>query len=223
MQKITYEEWLPQFLGEKFYKKYIGKYDNKSSYNCEINPNLSMEFSVAAYRVGHSMVNDKLFRIKENCKKAPGGHINLKDAFFQDATKLVYKPEEMKYLLLGLSEQKSENADGFVVKSLRNMLFGDGPRGIDLTALNTQRNRDNGNSRFGIVAYYLCKYVLKKDANQCNSYKFMDFEDFHGDLYVQHELKQLYDNNPEKVELFAAGMRFKNTFSQNCESIFLEF
>ncbi len=51
LQAITYNEWLPAILGPNAIAPYRG-------YNPRINPQLSNEFSTAAFRFGHSLLGD---------------------------------------------------------------------------------------------------------------------------------------------------------------------
>ena len=62
-QKITYEDWLPEFLGKQAYGEIIGDY---KGYDSSVNPNIENEFATAAYRVGHSLLVDKFPQVNKD-------------------------------------------------------------------------------------------------------------------------------------------------------------
>ena len=49
LQHTTFDEFLPALVGEDLFAEYKG-------YNDNINPGIFNEFSTAAYRFGHSMI-----------------------------------------------------------------------------------------------------------------------------------------------------------------------
>lgn len=57
LQKITYKDFLPLLLGPQAFEKYIGKYNG---YKSSVNPNIANEFSTAAFRIGHSLMINKI-------------------------------------------------------------------------------------------------------------------------------------------------------------------
>lgn len=61
-QHITYKEWLPKFVGERFMllNKLYPKTEGYSKYDERINPMTINSFSAAAYRVGHSGIQGEL-------------------------------------------------------------------------------------------------------------------------------------------------------------------
>jgi hypothetical protein len=145
MQKITYDEFLPALMGENPLAPYTG-------YNAFAFPNISNEFSTAAYRFGHSMLPTELARANNDGSTIDQGNIGLKDAFFNPAnvTTIGIDP-----YLKGLTIQKAQEIDAKIVNDLRNFLFGaPGAGGFDLAALNIQRGRDHGLADFNSVRAY---------------------------------------------------------------------
>ena len=69
IQNITYNEFLPSTLGFNAIPTYSG-------YDPTINPQISNEFTTAAYRIGHTTLTDEML-------VAGGDPIALADAFFQ--------------------------------------------------------------------------------------------------------------------------------------------
>ena len=59
LQAITFNEFLPALLGEDAIAPYDG-------YDPTVNPGIANEFSTAAYRLGHSMLNNEVEFIGNN-------------------------------------------------------------------------------------------------------------------------------------------------------------
>ena len=134
LQAITYNEWLPALTGSG-----LGAY---TGYDPGVDPSISTEFSTAAFRIGHSMLNSSLLRMDDTGATIPEGNLALRDAFFDpsDITSVGIEP-----YLKGLASQAAQEIDGQIVDDVRNFLFGPpGSGGFDLAALNIQRGRDHG-------------------------------------------------------------------------------
>jgi hypothetical protein len=137
IQKITYDEWLPALIGENAIQDYSG-------YDSTLNPSVFNEFSAGAFRLGHSMVNELLWRLDENGNEIADGHVNLAAAFFT-APQILTEETSIDPILRGLAGQTHQKLDTKVVHPLRNFLFGaPGDGGLDLPSLNIQRGRDHG-------------------------------------------------------------------------------
>ncbi|QQS59795.1 peroxidase family protein [Candidatus Peregrinibacteria bacterium] len=146
IQVITYREFLPALLGREFpsYRGYKEKED----------PGIRNEFSTAAFRFGHTLINTTLLRLDNRGNEIPEGNLALHDSFFRPD--LVKKDEDIGYLLKGLTVQKMQELDTFVVDDLRNALFGTaGSGGMDLVSLNIQRGRDHGLPSYTELRAYL--------------------------------------------------------------------
>lgn len=137
LQMITFEEWVPAFLGPNAIPAYTG-------YDPTLNASVYNEFSAAAFRLGHSMLNDQLWRLDANGDEIADGHVNLASAFFT-APMLLTTETSLDPILRGLAAQRHQAIDVKVTNSLRNFLFGaPGDGGLDLASLNIQRGRDHG-------------------------------------------------------------------------------
>jgi hypothetical protein len=130
MQVITYKEFIPALLGRDALRRYRG-------YDRTVDASIMNEFSTAAFRFGHSMLNEQIRRIDRRGREIEAGHLELKNAFFA--------PDEiidhgLEPILRGLASQRAQRVDPFVVDAVRNFLFGP----FDLASLNIQRGRDHG-------------------------------------------------------------------------------
>ncbi|MCY7296305.1 peroxidase family protein [Alteromonas sp. a30] len=135
IQKITYTEFLPLLLGPDALAPYSG-------YNPKADPSMSNEFTTAAFRLGHSLLNERLLRLDGNLKEIPAGHLRIRDAFFNPNHIL---NEGIDVVLRGQAMQQAQEIDVKVVGEVQNFLFGNpGNGGFDLVALNIQRGRDHG-------------------------------------------------------------------------------
>jgi len=137
LQIITYEEFLPALIGPDALPPYTG-------YDATINPSIYNEFSVAAYRLGHSMLNEALLRLDAGGAEIAAGHLALREAFFT-APSILQAEGDLDPILRGLARQLHQRVDTRIVDDVRNFLFGQpGVGGLDLASLNIQRGRDHG-------------------------------------------------------------------------------
>lgn len=134
VEAITYNEWLPALLGGHGLGSYAG-------YDPSIDASMSTAFSTAAFRIGHTMLNDQLLRVNADGSEYAGGHLNLFQQFFNPST--IAEPGSLDAVVRGLARQQSNEIDTQAIDGVRNLLFG-GTDGRDLIAVNLQRGRDHG-------------------------------------------------------------------------------
>jgi len=135
IQAITYNEFLPVLIGNQNANPDDFYIDPKTN-----DGKVSNEFATAAYRLGHTLVSEKIAVREEDGSIR---QVGLDDVFF--------KPEfttqqGIGSILSGQSDQTAERVDNQIVDSLRNRLFGppgSGAPGLDLASLNIQRGRDH--------------------------------------------------------------------------------
>lgn len=170
IQSITYNEFLPALLGQRALTRYAG-------YDSTVNPTIANEFSTAAYRFGHSTLNDDL-EFFGNDGRAVADAIELADAFFHPE---VLEETGIDSLLKYNASSLSQEIDLKMVDGLRNFLFGPpGSGGLDLAALNIQRGRDHG----------LADYNATRVAYGLDAYE--SFADLTSDPETQAKLETLY-------------------------------
>lgn len=170
MQSIVYNEWLPT-LGIEV-TPYAG-------YDSGINPNIMNVFSAAAFRLGHTLLNEDLLRLDNNGVLVSEGMLNLKDAFFNPF--IVRDEGGIEPLLKGMAAQRQQTFDTKVVGDLRNFLFGPpGAGGLDLVAININRGRERGLPDFN---------TIKADFGLPMATSFADIT---SDPELQNQLSSLY-------------------------------
>lgn len=172
IQAVTFNEFLPILLGEEAIEPYEG-------YDPEVNPGISVEFSTAAYRFGHSLLSAYIVRLEENGETIDAGNLALRDAFFS--------PDEITEnggiapLLRGLAGSTAQELDTQVVEDVRSFLFGDpGDGGLDLAAINIQRGRD-----LGVASYNDLREALGLERAE-------SFADVTSDVALAQALEDLY-------------------------------
>jgi len=170
IQSITYNEFLPALLGSRAISNYEG-------YDSTVDPTIANEFSTAAFRFGHSTLNDNI-EFYDNDGRSVRERIALSDAFFNPS--LLEETGIDSILKYGASSQTQE-IDLQVVDSLRNFLFGPpGAGGFDLVALNIQRGRDHG----------LADYDATREAYGLETVE--SFDQISSDSELQGKLESLY-------------------------------
>lgn len=186
IQIITYDEWLPALVGSSAITDYTG-------YDASVNPTLFSEFSGAAFRLGHSMLNEQLLRLDAQGNVIADGNIELANAFFT-APSLLTSETDLDPILRGLANQAHQRLDGKIVSDLRNFLFGaPGAGGLDLASLNIQRGRDHGLPDYNAVRAALGLTVLTS------------FNEVSSDPDVVTALANTY-NTVDDIDLWVGGL-----------------
>ena len=168
LQSITFNEVLPA-IGVTL-PGYTG-------YKPWVRPDIWNTFATAAYRLGHTMVTPDLWVLGTDCTDQTvqvgcgagtmgvfGGTtgcasscgstqlatpLALRDAFFNPS---IVANNGIDGLLRGAARQTQQDIDTKVIEDLRSFLFGaPGAGGLDLAALNIQRGRDHGLSKYNAV------------------------------------------------------------------------
>lgn len=133
VQAVTFNEFLPLLLGEDALGDYAG-------HDPMVNPQVSVEFSTAVYRLGHTLLSSQLQLVAED--GASDGELALRDAFFSPS---FVGEHGIEPILRGAATQTAQKLDTLVVEDVRSFLFGaPGAGGLDLASLNIQRGRDLG-------------------------------------------------------------------------------
>lgn len=185
IQVITYNEFLPALLGSNALPRYRG-------YQIDVDARIVNEFSTAAYRLGHSMLNSQILRLDTDGNEIDAGHLALRDAFF--------RPERLiteggiDPMLRGLAKQHSQEIDVRIIDDVRNFLFGEpGEGGFDLASLNIQRGRDHG-----LPGYNDTREALGLP-------RVRNFNQVSNSAEVRRRLRAAYDN-VDQIDLWVGGL-----------------
>ena len=192
LQKITYDEFLPALLGTNTpAAQALHAY---SGYNPTVNPGIATEFSTAAFRLGHSLLNEDI-QFLGNDGTPVRDEMRLMDSFFDPRS---VQDVGIDPLLKYSASDRTQEIDTKVVDDLRNFLFGQpGQGGFDLAALNIQRGRDHGLADYNTVrvAYGLPRVT--------------SFAEITPDTAVQSALQQAY-GTVDRIDLWVAGLAEKH-------------
>lgn len=182
-QFIVYNEYLPRMIGDK-----LPECENEQ--DCFLqneNCGISDIFANAAFRVGHTMVGNKVHRI--GAGRIYMEPLRLSDAFFP--TKDLIMNDGIEPYLRGAIWNPAQKVDNEIGEALRLKLFENTPGedGVDLVALNIQRGRDTNLPTFA---------KIKKDFT---GKRVKSFKDISKDKGIIRVLTEAY-GTVDKVELF---------------------
>ncbi|KAK7496685.1 hypothetical protein BaRGS_00012092 [Batillaria attramentaria] len=199
-QNMMFSEYIPLIIGPRFMDKYYLWPGRRVKYNPRVNPSMTEEFSGAAYRYGHTLINDMMFT---------GEMHRLKDLFGVSYHTLD-NYEKIVLGLVGLDTMvKSESFDSNIATSIVDHLFENDPGhavGFDLMALNIQRGRDHGLPPFN---------KLRKFFRWRPFRYFAQFGD------CGRSLRKVY-RHPDDVDLFTGGVCEKSVPDGVVGTVFAE-
>ncbi|XP_039969015.1 uncharacterized protein LOC120780837 [Bactrocera tryoni] len=144
-QHITYREFLPIVLGREVCRLFdlellsTGYYQG---YDAKTNPTVANSFAAAAFRFGHSLVQNSYMRC-DRFHNFMRNNVSLHEEFQRGD---IGSPGSLHRLIRGLVNQRALKRDEFITPELTNHLFQTPgfPFGLDLAAINIQRGRDHG-------------------------------------------------------------------------------
>ncbi|XP_018791430.1 PREDICTED: uncharacterized protein LOC108970477 [Bactrocera latifrons] len=144
-QHITYREFLPIVLGREVCRLFdlellsTGYYQG---YDPKTNPTVANSFAAAAFRFGHSLVQNSYMRC-DRFHNFMRNNVSLHEEFQRGD---IGSPGSLHRLIRGLVNQRALKRDEFITPELTNHLFQTPgfPFGLDLAAINIQRGRDHG-------------------------------------------------------------------------------
>ena len=183
IQSVTYNEFLPALLGPDALPRYRG-------YDPNVNPGIALEFSTAAFRIGHTLLDNSIGFLDNN-GDAVRDPMLLAQAFFNSP---VVKETGIDPILKFLASDRAQEVDTRVIDGVRNFLFGPpGAGGLDLASLNLQRGRDHGMADYNSVR---AAYGLPRVQN---------FAQISSDPQIQATLRDLY-GNVNNMDLWITGL-----------------
>ncbi|XP_076351302.1 chorion peroxidase-like isoform X2 [Tachypleus tridentatus] len=142
LQMITYNEFLLVVLGPLYHRLFRlnPRRFTYTRYNPNYNPTLMNAFATAAYRFGHSLIQNRFNQVNS---KGTTNEMVLENNFFFPFG--LYEGE-LDSTLKGLMTQHAQTFDTFISQGVTNHLYKlrDEKFGLDLIAFNIQRGRDHG-------------------------------------------------------------------------------
>ena len=140
LEQITLYEFLPVILGQKFFDKLIGPYPG---YQPDRDSSISSSFSTAAYRFGHTFIQDTFVRAGPDYLPNESGPLPLRESFMNPQG--YFDSDGTDPIVRGWITQPARAFDEFVNSVLTTQLFErEEGMGLDLATLNIQRSRDHG-------------------------------------------------------------------------------
>ena len=174
IQAITYEEWLPT-LGVKL--------PIYSGYKSHVNPAVSVLFSGAAFRLGHTLLSSRIVRMDNKCNPIEQGDATLMESFFNPSA--ITEAGGIDPLLKGLSAQIMQELDCKVIDDVRNFLFGPPGEGVgmDLASININRGRELGLPDYNTIRRSLGMPPAFEFSDICSEPEVVDIlVDLYGDV-----------------------------------------
>ncbi len=183
IQAITYNEFIPALLGQSALPQYTG-------YKPNVNAGIANEFSTAAFRVGHTLLQDDVEFLDNNGNEVHD-EVPLAGAFFNPA---LVKETGIDPVLKYLASANAQEVDTKIIDGVRNFLFGPpGAGGLDLASLNIQRGRDHGLADYNTVR---AAYGLPKVTS---------FAQITSDTALAAKLQSLY-GSVDNIDLWVGGL-----------------
>lgn len=88
LQHIVYNEWLPAVTGNSTLSP-LSTSEYYSGYDSSVNPAIANDFAASAFRFGHSLIIDDLFRYNAKSSRIGGGSFGIQNCIFK--TDYAYK------------------------------------------------------------------------------------------------------------------------------------
>ncbi|XP_071035495.1 chorion peroxidase [Parasteatoda tepidariorum] len=142
MQMITYNEFLPLVIGPERMEWFDLNVQRTgyTQYDDTVQATLANEFSAAAFRFGHSMINSFFPQVSRGSNAAGD---RLRDIF---QFPFGLHRGELEGLISGTTQSPGQKFDRYMVRDVTNHLYQQrgNASGLDLASLNINRGRDHG-------------------------------------------------------------------------------
>ncbi|XP_037084910.1 chorion peroxidase-like [Pollicipes pollicipes] len=205
LQHIVYNEWLPLVIGRRYMQKLNIETQRRgysSRYSPEVDPSIATEFSTAAYRFGHTMIQGQIqmFQSVQSPPPPVSRAVNVRDVFFDPA---LFYEGRLGELAIGMITQNAQTCDANFAEDLSEFLFVEkgGTFGMDLVALNIQRGRDHGIATYNTMREHC---FLGRVASFTDLLRFMP-------LSVVSRLRSVY-RHVDDIDLFVGAVSERPVF-----------
>lgn len=200
-QHVIYNEFVPAILGTKFAEEHalLGNLENNArhfqfKYSPSFDPRVTAEFSTAAFRFGHAMVNDAFIFRSETGRVL--GTLSMENSFFQD--NLLKQQGFVTNMARTLIQQPPRTVDTTFSPAIHESLFsGQGQAGLDIVSLNINRGRDHGLPPY-VTALQNCMNREIPNLSWRSLKEFMDAETI-------QRLRRVY-SDVRDIDLFIGGI-----------------
>lgn len=190
MQAITYNEYLPELTS--------GPMPAYTGYAPSTDPRVDVSFAIAAYRYGHSGINNAYLCILPDGAMCSVGLLNLRDVYFSPQKYLPFM--NIGDILRGQVLKMESKIDTAMVDDVRNFLEG---KRADLAAMDIGRGRD-----MGLPTYTQAR--AEYAALGYNLPPITRWADVTSDSSVQDVLASLY-GSPSRCDLWVCGLAESGT------------
>lgn len=192
MQLITYNEYLPLVLGPErmeWFDLTVRRGNQYTEYDNTVEATLANEFSTAAFRFGHSMINS-FFQDSRGSNRG-----NYLREIFNFPFGLY--SGQMEGIVSGLTDSPAQKFDRYIVRDVTNHLYQNRGEdsGLDLASLNIMRGRDHGIPGYPALVEF------------CGGPQIRTWRDL--DRLFQRGLRSRFESLYERVEdidLFSGGL-----------------
>ncbi|KAK7872169.1 hypothetical protein R5R35_001733 [Gryllus longicercus] len=195
IQHITFSEWLPLVLGQRYTKK-SGLEVKQSGFSTEfsenVDPSVTNSFATAALRFVHSLMEGNLRLINED--REVNHTLRLNQHF--NRPRVLEEPGHFDGLVRGLATQNSQKSDMTFTEDITSLLYQDSDNyGLDIISLDIQRGRDHG-----LPGY-------NQFRRMCGLQQAENFDDFSTEISQNmiRKLREMY-RSVDDVDLLIGGM-----------------
>lgn len=187
LQQITYNEWLPHLIGDA-----VGE---DTGYDETAVGEVSVEFSTAAFRFGHTLVSSTIDFVSED--GSDEGSVALMESYFNHTS---VEESGIDAIIRGQLSNTAQELDSEIVDDLNFFLSTpDGVTGFSLAALNLARGVDHGLDGYVSVRAQLIGDI---DLDEIDP---QDYSIITSDEDVQARLASVY-TDVFQVELWTGGL-----------------
>ena len=157
LQKITYEDFIPRLMGRWVRNIILPSY---RGYNETLDATIPNSFATGAFRFGHSLIRPHFSRfLSDKYERGRNKPLDLLKSFFNNKA---FQETNLAAIFRGLVTDSSQRMDESLNSVLTTQLFKKtSAPGLDLAALNIQRQRDHGLPSYTVWRNY-CHRLFPK-------------------------------------------------------------